>query len=75
MDSDKTSEDELPVLIALLKQAKLIGPVEIEALKNQMSLHPDIPLVELVLRSGYVTEVEIESLPLAEYLRSREEDD
>ncbi len=63
-------QETLPMLIDLLKQAQFIGPAEVQALKNQMSLYPDIPLVDLVLQAGYVSDLEMKSLQLAEYLLS-----
>lgn len=63
-------QETVPMLIDLLKQAQFIGPAEVQALKNQMNLYPDIPLVDLVLQAGYVTEPEMKSLQLAEYLLS-----
>lgn len=61
-------QETLPMLIDLLKQAQFIGPAEVQALKNQMSLYPDIPLVDLVLQAGYISDLEMKSLQLAEYL-------
>ncbi len=58
----------LPTLVGLLKEAQIIGPVEVQALINQMSLAPEIPVQELVLSAGYVTDLELKSLQLAEYL-------
>lgn len=63
-------QESVPMLIDLLKQAQFIGPAEVQALKNQMNLYPDIPLVDLVLQAGYVTDPEMKSLQLAEYLLS-----
>lgn len=60
--------ESVPMLIDLLKQAQFIGPAEVQALKNQMNLYPDISLVDLVLQAGYVTDPEMKSLQLAEYL-------
>lgn len=61
-------EERLPMLIDLLKAAQIIGPAEAQALKNQMKLYPDIALVDLILQAGYVTDLEMKSLQLAEYL-------
>lgn len=60
--------ETVPMLIDLLKQAQFIGPAEVQALKNQMNLYPDISLVDLVLQAGYVTDPEMKSLQLAEFL-------
>lgn len=61
-------EERLPMLIDLLKASGIIGSAEVQALKNQMSLYPDVTLVDLVLQAGYVTDLEMKSLQLAEYL-------
>lgn len=61
-------DDTLPKLIELMKAAQFTGPAEVQALINQMNLYPDIPLKDLVLQAGYVTEPELRSLELAEYL-------
>lgn len=61
-------DDSLPKLIELMKAAQFVGPAEVQALLNQMKLYPDIPLTELVMQAGYVTEPEMRSLELAEYL-------
>ena len=64
-------QETLPTLIELLKQSQFIGPAEVQALKNQMQLYPDIPVHELVLKAGYVSETEMNSLKLAEQLLSQ----
>jgi hypothetical protein len=58
----------LPTLVELLKQAQIIGAAEVQALVNQMTLAPEIPVQELILSAGYVTDLELKSLQLAEYL-------
>ncbi len=68
MVTTQPMQEAVPMLIDLLKQAQFIGPAEVQALKNQMQLYPDIPLVDLVLQAGYVTDPEMKSLQLAEYL-------
>jgi hypothetical protein len=68
MITTQTLQETLPMLIDLLKAAQFIGPAEVQALKNQMNLYRDIPLVDLVLQAGYVTDPEMKSLQLAEYL-------
>lgn len=70
MVTTQPMQEVVPMLIDLLKQAQFIGPAEVQALKNQMNLYPDIPLVDLVLQAGYVTDPEMNSLKLAEYLLS-----
>jgi hypothetical protein len=40
----------------------------VQALINQMTLAPEIPVQELILSAGYVTDLELKSLQLAEYL-------
>jgi hypothetical protein len=58
----------LPTLVELLKHAQIIGAVEVQALVNQMSVAPEVPVQELVLSAGYVTDLELKSVQLAEYL-------
>jgi hypothetical protein len=65
-------EDSLPLMIELLKYAQIIGPAEVQALTNQMSIAPEVSVAELILSAGYVTEQEMKSLQLAEYLLSQE---
>jgi len=60
--------ETLPKLVELMKEAQFIGPPEVQALKNQMTMYPDIPIKDLVLRAGYVTDSEMQSLLLAELL-------
>lgn len=67
-----TSEQQLPLLIELLKYAQIIGPAEVQALTNQMSIAPEIAVADLVLSAGYVTEQEMKSLHLAETLLSQD---
>jgi len=64
--------ESLPVMIELLKYAQIIGPAEVQALSNQMSIAPEVTVAELILSAGYVTEQEMKSLQLAEYLLSQE---
>ncbi len=64
--------ESLPVMIELLKYAQIIGPAEVQALSNQMSIAPEVTVAELILSAGYVTESEMKSLQLAEYLLSQE---
>ncbi len=59
---------KLPLLIELLKIAQFIGEPEIQALTAQMTLAPEIPLPQLVLDSGYVSQKEMKSLELAQML-------
>jgi hypothetical protein len=61
----------LPPLVELLKYAQIIGPAEVQALSNQMQMAPEIPITDLVLSAGYVTEQEMKSLQLAEFLLSQ----
>ncbi len=65
-------DQKLPMLIELLKYAQIIGPAEVQALTNQMNIAPEIPVSELVLSAGYVTDAEMKSLQLAEVLLSQE---
>lgn len=64
--------ESLPLMIELLKYAQIIGPAEVQALSNQMSIAPEVTVAELILSAGYVTESEMKSLQLAEYLLSQE---
>jgi hypothetical protein len=64
--------EALPLMIELLKYAQIIGPAEVQALSNQMSIAPEITVAELILSAGYVTEQEMKSLQLAETLLSQE---
>ena len=59
---------QLPMLVELLKTAQIIGPAEVQALSNQMAMAPEIPIAELILNAGYVTDQEMLSLQLAETL-------
>ncbi len=63
-------EEKLPLLIDMLKACRVIGPAEVQALKNQMAIAPEIPLKELVLSAGYVTDTQMQSLQVGEYLLS-----
>jgi hypothetical protein len=65
-------QESLPMLIELLKYAQIIQPAEVQALSNQMSIAPEVPVIELILQAGYVTEQEMKSLQLAEYLLMQE---
>ena len=58
----------LPTLIELLRVAQIIAAAEVQALTNQMRSFPDVPVADLVLSAGYVTEGEMRSLQLGEYL-------
>lgn len=61
-------QEALPILMELLMEAQFVGALEVQALKNQMKLYPDIPLADLVMHSGYVAREEMKSLLLAEFL-------
>ena len=61
----------LPMLVELMKEAQFIGAAEVQALTNQMRSFPDVALADLVLSAGYVTDSEMKSLQLAEYLLSQ----
>ena len=65
-------EEKLPMLVELLKHAQIIGPAEVQALINQKNIAPEIPMQELILSAGYVTDSEMKSLWLAENLLSQE---
>ncbi|MBX9940236.1 MAG: hypothetical protein K2Y32_13330 [Candidatus Obscuribacterales bacterium] len=64
-------QQPLPMLVELLKEAHFIGAAEVQALTNQMRSFPDVPLADLILSAGYVTDSEMKSLQLAEYLLSQ----
>lgn len=61
-----TIQDDRPLMIQLLHYAGIIGLPEIKALMNQSAIAPEIPLWELILTAGYVTESEMNSLKLAQ---------
>jgi hypothetical protein len=61
----------VPMLIELLKASQIIGQAEVQALTNQMRSFPDMAVVDLVLSAGYVTDTELKSLQLAEFLLSQ----
>ncbi len=64
-------EPSLPMLVELLKSAQIIGLAEVQALSNQMNSFPDMKISDLILSAGYVTDKEMKSLQLAEYLLSQ----
>jgi hypothetical protein len=59
---------QLPQLVYLMEQAQIIGSSEVLALTNQAKLAPEVPMEDLILSAGYVSEAELKSLQLAEYL-------
>jgi hypothetical protein len=63
-----TEPIQLPQLVYLMERAQIIGAPEVLALTNQTKLAPEIPIEDLILSAGYVTEAELKSLQLAEYL-------
>ncbi|MBU6453891.1 MAG: hypothetical protein KGS72_19080 [Cyanobacteria bacterium REEB67] len=64
-------QQPLPTLIELLRVAQIIAAAEVQALTNQMRSFPDVPVKDLVLSAGYVTESEMFSLQLGEDLLSK----
>jgi len=58
----------LPQLVYLLQQAQIIGQPEMLALANQIKLAPEMSIEELILSAGYLSENELKSVQLAEYL-------
>jgi hypothetical protein len=58
----------MPKIIALMEAAQFIGPLEVQALKAQMELAPNIAVEKLILNAGYATNQEMNSLKLAETL-------
>ncbi len=63
-----TAPIQLPQLVHLMEKAQIIGSPEVLALTNQTKLAPEVPIEDLILSAGYVTESELKSLQLAEYL-------
>lgn len=61
---------ELPSIIRLMEQAHLITKVEVQALKAQIQLAPNIHAEQLCMNAGYLTKNEIASLHLAQDLLS-----
>lgn len=61
-------EQKLPLLIEMLTACQIIGSAEVQALKNQMAIAPEIPLKELVLSAGYVTDQQMQSLMVGAHL-------
>jgi hypothetical protein len=59
------NSEEMPVMIAILKQARVIDSSEVQALINQMTMALNDSLEDLILSAGYVTVREMESLQLA----------
>ena len=62
------AEMELPSVVRLMEAARLITKVEVQALKAQMQLAPNIPVDQLVLNAGYASRNELNSIHLAEDL-------
>lgn len=63
-------EVELPSIIRLMEASHLIGKLEVQAIKAQMVLAPNIPAEQLVINAGYATRTELASLRLAQDLLS-----
>ncbi|MBX9572808.1 MAG: hypothetical protein K2X77_28180 [Candidatus Obscuribacterales bacterium] len=63
-------EVELPSIIRLMEASHLIGKLEVQAIKAQMVLAPNIPAEQLVINAGYATRTELASLKLAQDLLS-----
>lgn len=64
------AEIELPTVIRLLEAAHLITKLEVQALKAQLQLAPNISGEQLCINAGYVSRTELASLRLAENLLS-----
>jgi hypothetical protein len=62
---------DVPPIIRLMEAAHLISQVEVQALKAQIQLAPNIAAEQLVLNAGYATRQEISSLHLAQDLLAR----
>ncbi len=54
-----------------MEASRLITKVEVQALKAQMQLAPNVSAAQLCLNAGYATKQELDSLKLAEDLLSR----
>ena len=63
-------EIDLPSIIRLMEASHLIGKLEVQAIKAQMVLAPNIPAEQLVINAGYATRTELASLKLAQDLLS-----
>lgn len=61
---------ELPSVVRLMEASHLISKLEVQALKAQMVLAPNIPAEQLVINAGYATRLELASLRLAQDLLS-----
>jgi hypothetical protein len=64
----QAAPQRLPAVIELLRSARLIEDSEVQALTNQMRSFPGVSVVELILSAGYVTESEMKSVQLGEFL-------
>ncbi|MBY0551711.1 MAG: hypothetical protein K2W95_30790 [Candidatus Obscuribacterales bacterium] len=62
---------DVPPVIRLMEAAHLISNLEVQALKAQIQLAPNIAAEQLVLNAGYATKQEISSLQLAQELLAR----
>lgn len=65
---EPVAPQRLPALIELLQTAKIIGASEVQALTNQMRMFPGVSAVDLILSAGYVTDSEMKSVQLGEFL-------
>jgi hypothetical protein len=63
-----TIPSQLPQLVYLMQQAQIIGQPEVMALTNQIKLAPEVTIEELILSAGYLSENELKSVQLGEYL-------
>lgn len=62
---NEPAKANLPPLISLMEFAQLITSVEVQALRAQIELAPNVPIEHLVLSAGYVSVPELASLTLA----------
>jgi hypothetical protein len=65
MDISNQSEEQ-PLFLRLL--IHVIGPEAVQTIIDQSKQNPSVPLEELLLNGGYVTEIEMKSLRIAKSL-------
>src|SRR5262249_17905523 len=55
-------------VVQMLEAAQIIGPVEVQALRAQIELAPNIPVERHIVNNGYLTPTELASAKLGENL-------